>query len=213
MREEYRCICFDFDGTLADTFPIIFREINRLAQEKGRSPFREEEFEVFRRSSGMEALKQLGISLSQIPKFFLTIRRAVQEQLHEVQPFEGVAPMLERCAASGYTMGVLTSHDEKQVERFLQSHDLYRYFTRLLSDYSLRGKHVPLKNLVKKMGFDLRQILYVGDDERDVEAARKVGVGFVAVSYGAKEESILRAAGAKVMMESPAALTDWLCAP
>ena len=46
----------------------------------------------------------------------------------------------------------------------------------------------------------------IGDSEVDAETARRAGIAFAGVSWGYRDEAVLRAAGASEIFHSPGAL-------
>jgi phosphoglycolate phosphatase len=79
----------------------------------------------------------------------------------------------------GYRLGILTSNSSNNVKSFLRRNNL-EYFDFIHSESNLFGKDKVLKRLKVR----LNNLVYVGDETRDVEAGKKCGVKVVAVTWG-----------------------------
>jgi phosphoglycolate phosphatase len=65
----------------------------------------------------------------------------------------------------------------------LERYDL-NIFDFINTSIRIWGKSKGLKNLISKNGFAVEDIVYVGDETRDIDAAKKVGVRVAAVTWG-----------------------------
>ena len=81
------------------------------------------------------------------------------------------------------TMSILTSNSEENVQKFLTKHQL-NYFTEIYSNSSLFGKNRSINSYIKRHKLNPKNVLYIGDEVRDMEGAKKSGVISLAVSWG-----------------------------
>ena len=89
-------------------------------------------------------------------------------------------------------MGILTSNSSQNVKEFLKNHQLDVFdFTHSVSKFW--GKSSGLKRLIRKYKLKPDHLLYIGDEIRDLEAAKKAGIRFAAVTWGYNSSKALKA--------------------
>jgi phosphoglycolate phosphatase-like HAD superfamily hydrolase len=178
-----RLLLFDFDGTIADTFDDGFEILNKLAGEFGFRPLRREDLEKARDMRTRELMKFLGIPLTKMSR----IARRGSEELHSrmpgVKPLAGVPELIRELHGAGYELGIVTSNTEANVRLFLQKFDL-DVFAFIRSSTKLLGKAHEIREVIKKRKIAARDILFIGDETRDIEASQKAGIRIAAVTWG-----------------------------
>jgi phosphoglycolate phosphatase len=187
---KYRLVLFDSDGTLADTLPWLEAAFNQLAVKHGIKPVSEHERETLRALSARRLLQRLKIPLWRIPAFVAGMRRHMAGHIDEFSLFDGISESLRRLHGSGITLGIVSSNSRDNVRRILGPD------AALISHYacgaSLLGKAPQLRVALKASGIPARRAIYIGDEIRDAEAARKVGIAYGAVAWGYHSLPILR---------------------
>lgn len=178
-----RLLLFDFDGTIADTFDAAFEILNTLATEFGFRPLAAEDLAKARDMRTRQVMKFLRIPMSKMTG----IARRGSEEIHArmpgIEPLPGMPELLRALRAEGYELGIVTSNSEVNVNLFLEKHDL-ALFSFIRSSSKLLGKARELRAVVKGHKIPLSEILFIGDETRDIEAAQKVGMPMAAVSWG-----------------------------
>ena len=116
---EKKAILFDFDGTIADSIPWIFKEINRHAAEYGFQPISEDKFGALRSSTLPELVKLCNISLFKLPFFIATMRREVKKDIDKMGLCNGMKELLLALKSKGYRIGIVSSSPRENIESFL----------------------------------------------------------------------------------------------
>lgn len=176
-------IIFDFDGTLANSLDLLLRLYNENAPKIGYLPIETEDFPTLRRLGYKKAMKAKKVKMRMIPNMFMTLSRQMRSRMHEVKPYRGVVPMLRRLKSEGYSIGVLTSNQANIVIDFFAAHD-FPEFDFIVSERTLFGKDRAIKRILRRFKLLREQVIYVGDEPRDVAASRKAGISVVGVSWG-----------------------------
>ncbi len=184
---DKKVIIFDFDGTIADSFPVVFDIINDFAEKEGTKKFSESQL---RNLSASLILKEIKISKIKIFFFLKKLREKINEKISFIKPIRGIAPNIRILKKNGNKLGIVTSNSSNNVKEFLKNNDL-DIFDFVYSDSSIFGKDKIIKKLLKKYDIKTKNALYVGDEIRDVEAARKAGIKIVAVSWGFNSKKTL----------------------
>ncbi len=107
----------------------------------------------------------------------------MRQHMAEVTPYPGIVRALQELKASGYNLGVLTSNQEHLVREFLEIHQ-YPPFDFIVSEKTLFGKDKALRKIMKKFDLDRSDVVYIGDEPRDIGASRKAGISVIGVSWG-----------------------------
>ncbi len=205
---KYHTVIFDFDGTIADTEKIFLETINALASEFGFAPVRLEEVPELRKMSARRLLvERLHVPLWNIWKIYKLEKRGKElftSRVAEVQVFSGMKELMEQLRRAGCRVGVVSSNGDGVVAKVLQTATIPVDF--MHGGSRAFGKARALKNVLAGQGIDPATTLYVGDEVRDVEACRKVGIDVVAVSWGYNDAQSLREAGAEVVRDRDALL-------
>ncbi len=203
-----RLVVWDFDGTLADSMAAGLGIFNRLAGELGFKPV--EDPALARTMSSREFMKVHGITLWRLPRLVRHFRAAAAAVADQLVLFPGLAEVLEGFRDRGVRLGILSSNREDNIRRCLRANGAEEHFAFVVGYPKLFGKAKALRRILRKEGVDRAEAIYIGDEARDVEAARAVGVAVAAVTWGFHEEAILRASGPTHLVREPRHLLDLL---
>lgn len=198
-------ILFDFDGTLADTLEISHGILNDLAAEFRFRPLPREELEMARAMGTREFIRHLGISSWRVPRIAKRGLQLLHERIESVDPIAGMPEVLSELHGRGHRIGILTSNSESNVSAFLSRHNLpYFHFVRTSS--KLFGKGRQMKKILREEKVSPSATLYVGDETRDIEAAKQTGLRMAAVAWGYNSATTLRAMDPDHLIHSPSEL-------
>lgn len=195
-------IIFDFDGTIADTLLTNLKIIEELGLDHGKK-ITNATVEEFKNVSAMDFLKENGISKIKLYFYFQRIKRALGKRMAKVDIFPGMKEELGKLHKAGFRLGILSSNDKKNIELFLKIHEISDLFDFIFSEKNLFSKDKKLKFVLKYYRLKPENIIYIGDETRDIEAARKVGIKSVAVCWGYDNAKILALANPNALVENP----------
>ncbi|RYD15744.1 MAG: haloacid dehalogenase [Lysobacteraceae bacterium] len=187
---SYSFAIFDFDGTLADSFPFFMHAQRVLADRHGFSRVEPTEVESLRRSSVAQILARSRLPAWKLP---LVARdyRAMMRDATGVPLFDGIEPMLGELAERGVVLGLLTSNARDNVERVMGS-DAFARFAHIECGMSILGKRPRIRAMLRRAGVAPADAIYIGDQDSDGEAANAEGVAFGAVGWGYGAPELLR---------------------
>ncbi len=187
---SFRLLIFDFDGTIANTLEVAVQIVNELGEEFGFPTISENEFVDLKNKSMSELMRMSGISWMQLPLLVKRARDRFKHHLEQVHPVPGMLEVLLTLKEKGYPMGILTSNTEDSVRAFLDQFDI-NVFDFIHAPDSIFGKAKVLKDLRKQYKAKGSELLMIGDEARDIEAAIKARVKSVAVGWGFNGEELL----------------------
>jgi phosphoglycolate phosphatase len=202
-----KTIIFDFDGTLADTFPLIIDVTYKLSRAP-RLP--KSELYKLRQLPVLKAMQKLGIPRKSLLWFGWRIRPGMHARMQEAPVFSGISEMLKQLHDSGYKLLVLSSNRKRNVRAFLRQNELDQYFEDIAS--VLYGnaffKKWGLEKLLRKLHLQAQNCMYVGNEVLDVEAAQRVGLAAVAVTWSGHDREELAWANPNAIINKPAELAE-----
>jgi phosphoglycolate phosphatase len=194
---------FDFDGTLADTWPVFISSLGILAAKHGFRDVKHDEAQRLRRLSAVEILRELELPLWRVPAVLSDFRRIVHERVDEVHPFAGITEALHTLADSQTALAVATSNSVANVCAVL-GRSLVSRFIAVECGSPLLGKSRRLRQILKNAEISHANAIYIGDEIRDAEAAAEVGMRFGAVAWGYTDLSALIGRAPDEIFHTPA---------
>jgi phosphoglycolate phosphatase len=219
MKQEQaiRAVLFDLDGTLADTAPDMARTVNVMRESRRLAPV---PLEVVRPHVSKGARGMIGAAFGITPEHaefpamreeFLAVYAG--NLCVDTRLFPGMDELLDLLDGRGMAWGVVTNKFEHLARSVIDGLGLATRSAVLVGgDTCARAKPFPdpLLHAAEKLALKPASILYVGDDERDVQAARAAGMPVVAAGYGYLGDGPDPARwGADGVVDSPAGIARW----
>ena len=189
-------LLFDLDGTLVDTAPELAAAVNALRVADSFAPL---DFDTLRPVCSQGAIGLLGRAYGVTPgdDAFPQLRERFLQAYgadfapHSL-PFAGIEALLAGCEARGVAWGIVTNKPRAYALPILDALDWQdRCAVLVAGDDAERPKPAPDPVLLACESLKRAPIdgLYVGDDPRDVAAARAAAMPVAAVSWGYIEEA------------------------
>lgn len=203
-----KVIIFDFDGTLADTLDAVVSITNRLAGEYGYKPTTPDELDQIRNLSSSEIIRQSGISIFKIPFLLKRVTEDLRNDIQKLNPIIGIKDALLQLKNQGVTLGILTSNSEENVKIFLENHGMQELFSFIYSETRLFSKHRIISKFMKKNNLNPEEVIYVGDETRDIEASKRIQIKVIAVSWGFNSREALAKQNPDFLVYKPSELIE-----
>jgi phosphoglycolate phosphatase len=184
MPMKYRMLVFDFDGTIADTLGETRHIFNQMAGDFGLRQVEEHELDHLRHLSLKQLLDHLKIPKRRVPALISRGTGLMRGNIQRLQPIAGMVEVLAEMRHHVSCFGILTSNASANVDLFLRSHGLREHFEFISSTSKLTGKAKHLKAIRKTFSLRNEEMLYVGDELRDVKASQKARIPIAAVTWG-----------------------------
>ena len=201
-------IIFDLDGTIANSLDAMVAVYNQVAPRYGTKIVDPQTLKVARETGSLKQLMQThGISGWKLPFILLAIRSRLKKSMRDVALQPGLAEAIHALKQRGYLLGVLTSNAKSITVPYLRAQGLVGDFQFIKCDFNLFGKDKALKKLIAVHGLDPKQTYYVGDEVRDMEAAKKAGIRTIAVTWGFQSHQAFAAYAPEFILDQPQELT------
>ena len=199
----FRSLIFDFDGTIADTLGESRRIFNELAPDYGIRQVEEHEIADLRHLSLKEILSVLNIPKRRVPSIIARGTGMMRANIDRLQLIVGMKDALTEMRSHTDSFGILTSNTTANVDVFLRNHGLRDLFEFVSSTSKLTGKARHLRAIRKTFSLKNTEMLYIGDELRDVKAAQKANIPHAAVSWGFNSRESLEKAKPTYLIDHP----------
>ena len=206
----YKLAIFDFDGTIADTFPWAMRNLAYLSQKYNLPQPSESEIDQFRGLNITKVLKHFQIPPWKLPLLTRDIQKRMNEQIDKINLFLGIPEMFRQLHDEGVIVGIASSNSKQNIEKVIgpEIASVIQFFD---CGIGLNGKDKKLTTILKKSGIPLEQSLYIGDEIRDIEATKRINMPFGAVSWGYAKVEALEALEPHEIFYSVQDMTNKIC--
>ncbi|MFD0738578.1 phosphoglycolate phosphatase [Lysobacter koreensis] len=210
-----QAVLFDLDGTLLDSAPDMLAAVNLMRAQRDQPPMPLDELRPHV-SKGARAMvgaafpqADAGLRDAWIPEFLAHYQH---ELGRHGTPFAGVEAMLAQLEAAGSVWGIVTNKPEYLAVQLIPLLGWQARCAVLIGGDTLpvrKPDPLPLTVAAERIGIDPAQCVYVGDDERDIIAARAAGMPSVVALWGYRlPEDDPAAWQGDVLVEEAAALCD-----
>ena len=184
-----RAVLFDLDGTLADTAGDLGAAVNHLRRQRGLNELPVDEVRPYA-SMGARGLLRVGFGLGPEDPGYLPLRNAFLDRYDErvcieTRLFPGMAEVLQELVRRRIAWGIVTNKSSRFTPRIVAGLKLAPACV-VCGDSTphLKPHPDPLFLAAEQLKLAPPKCFYVGDDLRDVQAARAAGMRPVAVEWG-----------------------------
>lgn len=203
--KNIKYVIFDFDGTIADTMPYSFgKSLELLRKEKIDTP-EKQIIKKIRSSNYIELMKEFKLSWLKIP-FILRIIEQTQKDLYlyieKIRIFPGMKKFLFDLKKEGYKLAIISSNRKENIDKFIKFNKL-NVFDFVHGKTDLFGKAGYLEKFIKDFNLKKSEVIYIGDEIRDVEACKKVGIKIIGASWGLHTFEALQKNGVDYIVKKP----------
>lgn len=189
MSSRPRNIIFDMDGTLADSITTLLEVANDLGVLNRR--ITRADYERSKNLSVKDIFKEFEVPIWRAPALVVKGRAALAHRINDVPFFAGMDVLVQELSKD-HRLFVMSSNSLENIQKFLENHGINESFESIYGGVGIFGKSRILRKAMKEHGLAAVDTYYVGDEVRDIEAAKKAGVRSVAVTWGFNGEEILR---------------------
>lgn len=209
MTSDVDLVVFDFDGTLADSAKWFAGVFNEVALRFKFPTLTHDELHRLRNLGNREIVRRLRIPMWKMPFIARYMRRRVAMEADAITLFAGVGSLLHRLRDGQKTIAIVSSNSEANIRRILGAENA-KTISHFRCGAGLFGKARLLRKVMKRSGAHPFTTLCVGDETRDIDAARRVGAIAAAVTWGYASTEVLREFKPDVVFESIEEIADYV---
>ena len=187
-----KAVLFDLDGTLIDTAADFIRILQEMAREEGRETI---DAALIRTqvSEGARAMVKLVYPELEIDDpVFLAHRQRFLDIYGEniavdTDLFDGMYPLLDELEAHQIPWGIVTNKPRWLSESLLQALHLTERCSVLVCPEDVTNTKPdpePMHLAARTLNIETKDIIYVGDHPRDIDAGRNANMYTILAAYG-----------------------------
>jgi phosphoglycolate phosphatase len=199
---------FDFDGTIADSAAWFASALNELARHNGFREVSAEQRELLRGLSTREIFAFLEIPSWKLPLLVRQLREIAARDAGQISIFPWVPDIFDALRSRGISIAIVSSNTKANIRRVLGA-EVASMVEQFGTGAPLFGKAAKITAVIKRCASTAAMTTSIGDEVRDIEAARVLGIRSLAVTWGYATTSALEAAQPTRLVHAPAELLDW----
>ncbi|MCR4276936.1 MAG: HAD hydrolase-like protein [Candidatus Roizmanbacteria bacterium] len=205
--KNIKYVIFDFDGTIADTLPFSFKKFLEIAKLIKIDDLSDKEIIKEIRSKSYQELlkgsfKRAWLKLPYVVSMIKDMQVELEKEMPRIKFFPGVKQFLFALKKKGYKLAIISSNRIENINQFIKHNDL-DIFDFVHGKTDLFGKARYLGKFLDDFELDRSEVIYVGDEIRDVEACKKTGIKIIGVSWGLHTIEALEKAGVDYITKKP----------
>jgi phosphoglycolate phosphatase len=199
---------FDFDGTIADSAAWFAGALNELARHNGFREVSGEQREMLRGLSTREIFAYLGIPPGKLPLVVRQLREIAARDAGQISVFPWVPDIFGALRGRGISIAIVSSNTKANIRRVLGA-EVASMVEQFGTGSPLFGKAAKINAVIRRCASTAALTTSVGDEVRDIEAARALGIRSLAVTWGYATAAALETARPTGLVHAPAELLDW----
>jgi len=210
MKKEnkFKLIIFDFDGTISDSFDLCFDSINKILKNRGAEAMTEREKQEARNLSAREVFRYFGIPVYQLPFVVKKIFETMRKGYSDVKVFVGMKKVLRTLNSKGFRVVILTSNIKSIIEDYNKNNNIDVFFEETYHNSGLFSKHLIINKIIKKYKVKKSEVVMLGDEVRDIEAAQKSEIKMIAVDWGFNSRKALENSSPDYLVSKPSEILE-----
>lgn len=193
----YKHLIFDFDGTLVDSEKVIRNVFRELVEEHSFKIEKKIDFNTFFSLSFWEKVRFI-IFMTKIRRKF---EKKYHDRLKKVKMFEHIENVLEELHKMGYHMSIISMNSAGVINSFFNNKGL-NIFKSVISAKGL-NKTKALKKYINRHKLRCEDVIYLGDEVRDIRACRKTGIDIISVTWGLNSKRLLEKEQPTFLIDEP----------
>ncbi len=205
--KKIKYVIFDFDGTIADTLPFSFQKFLEIAKLLKIDDLSDKEIIKEIRSKSYQELlkgsfKRAWLKLPYVVNMIKNMQVELEKEMENIKFFSGVKKLLFNLKKAEYKLAIISSNRIENINVFIK-HNNINIFDFVHGKTDLFGKAGYLEKFFKDFKLDKSKVIYIGDEIRDVEACKKVGIKMIGVSWGLHTVEALKKNGVDYIARKP----------
>ena len=180
---KYKYVIFDFDGTLADTEEANFVIYQKLAEKYNLRNITMDELGHLKKMNAKDVMAYVELKKRYLPFILKKGKSLLTQDIKNIRLCKpDIFNIIKELKEMGVKTAIITTNSKANVNLFLETHNVD--FFDLVVSATMFGKESKMKRIVKKEKIYISEFLYVGDEIRDIIAAKNAGMDIASVGWG-----------------------------
>jgi phosphoglycolate phosphatase-like HAD superfamily hydrolase len=204
---KYKYVFFDFDGTLADTEEVNFVIYQKLAEKYNLRNITIDELGHIKKMSARELMAYVELKKRYLPFILKRGKNLLKHDIRNIKPCKlDIFDTVLQLKNMGISTAIITTNSKANVQMFLEEQNANIFD--FIASSSMFGKESKMKRIIKKEKLNLDEVLYVGDEIRDIHAAKNTGIDIASVAWGYNTVESLKRHKPEHLIYEPSELID-----
>ena len=203
----YKLAIFDFDGTLGDTLGWMLDASDALADRFGYLKLDRGKLDTLRTMSARDLMKLQKLPALKLPMIAAHFQKLMTADAGRIEMFDGAPDMLRALHGAGVKLAIVSSNSEENI-RLILGPELCGLISMFSCGASMFGKASKFRKVLKALGVKPGETISIGDEIRDIDAAREVGLATGVVSWGYTKAAALKAQNPDRVFETIGEIVD-----
>jgi len=184
-----KILILDFDGVIADSLSLQVKSVNKFSNKFGYQKIIS--VKIFKAYNMQEIIEKIKMPEKYLITAIQKIREEASKHYDKVLLFKGINEVLVELSKK-YKLIILSSNQESTIKTFLEKNNMKNLFSAIYTGEKLFDKHIIIGNIIKDFNVSKKDVIFIGDEQRDIEAGKKSGIktGGVTWGYNSKERLI-----------------------
>ncbi len=204
---EQKAFLFDFDGTLIESMPAVLKIMEVVFEEYKFKIDKRAVLDILKNQGIKKVFKEFRIPFYRVPGLIKKYREEFRKEIPFLKPVASIKETIDKLKDKEIKIGIITTNGRDSVIKFLKANQL-DIFDYICADIGIFSKSKAIKKIIKLNKLDPSNTFFIGDETRDIEAARKAGVKSVAITWGFQTKASLQNAGPDYIIENPVDLLN-----
>ncbi|WP_231514822.1 HAD-IA family hydrolase [Oceanobacillus salinisoli] len=176
-------VIFDFDGTLVDSEKVLVSSWNLLAKRYRLREIGPDEIKVIKKLPIRGKIRRINFPIYKVPILAPEMYKLYRDSINEMKLFHGIKEVLHQLEKKGYKITIISSNSKENILTFLKRNKITS-ITKVISSSSIFGKDKLIYRYLRENNLKASEVVYVGDEQRDIIASKKTGVKMIWVGWG-----------------------------
>jgi len=204
---KYKYVIFDFDGTLADTEEANFVIYQKLAEKYNLRNITMDELGRLKKMHAKEVIAYIELKKRYLPFLLKKGKNLLTQDIKNISLCKpDIFHIIGNLKKMGIKTAIITTNSKTNVKLFLEAHDVDIFD--IIVSAGMFGKESKMKKIVKKAKINIDEFLYVGDEIRDITAARNAKMDIASVGWGYNTVESLKKHEPDYLIFEPSELID-----
>ncbi|WP_332631387.1 HAD-IA family hydrolase [Halalkalibacter flavus] len=200
-------VLFDFDGTLADSRNVFISGWNAFAEKYQYRKIKLEELPSLRKLSILERAKRLNFPILKTPLIIPDFYRFYLKNAKEIKLYPRMKEVLDTLERQGHSTAIISSNSEDVIKEVLLRNQVLN-ISRVLSSNVIFGKDKLIRKFLKEHQLEKSDVIYVGDEQRDIIACKSAGIKVIWVSWGYDAKELVQEQNPDYLVYTPKELLE-----
>ncbi len=206
-----KTLIFDFDGTIANSFDNACLIVHKYTEKYTKIDLSVSELkELYQNNSIYTIMKIYGIKDWQVPILYYKIGREFRLDIKKVKIFDNIQVVLKKLKKERFHLIILSNNNKKNIFKFLKKEKLDDIFETVYTSRLPLRKDIKLNKILRKEKLDKKEVIYVGDEVKDIIASKRCGIKIAAVCWGFNSKKLLEKHSPDFLVEKPQGLIEVL---